>query len=60
MLFDICDVLIESSYFDEIVIVSSEDEIAKYEKYNNITHLNDDRISGVNNEYKTITRFKKT
>tara|TARA_B100001750_G_scaffold46743_1_gene34989 strand:- start:964 stop:1641 length:678 start_codon:yes stop_codon:yes gene_type:complete len=57
MLFDICDVLIESSYFDEIVIVSSEDEIAKYEKYNNITHLNDDRISGVNNAVEIGNKY---
>ena len=47
MLFDICDVLIKSEYFTEIVLVSSEEEITQYENYDDITYLRENGANGV-------------
>ena len=49
MLFDVCDVLIKSSYLNGIAIVTSENEIVQYENYEKIIHLKESHNSGVNN-----------
>ena len=49
MLFDVCDVLIKSSYLNEIAIVTSENEILQYENYDKIIHLRESHNTGVNN-----------
>ena len=49
MLFDVCDVLIKSSYLNGIAIVTSENEILQYENYDKIIHLRESHNSGVNN-----------
>ena len=49
MLFDVCDVLIKSSYLNGIAIVTSENEILQYENYDKIIHLRESHNTGVNN-----------
>ena len=66
MLFDVCDVLIKSSYLNGIAIVTSENEILQYENYDEIIHLKESHNSGVNdaveigNEYFMKEGFDAT
>ena len=66
MLFDVCDVLIKSSYLNGIAIVTSENEILQYENYDKIIHLKENHNSGVNdaveigNEYFMKEGFDAT
>ena len=66
MLFDVCDVLIKSSYLNGIAIVTSENEILQYENYDKIIHLKESHNSGVNdaveigNEYFMKEGFDAT
>ena len=66
MLFDVCDVLIKSSYLNGIAIVTSENEILQYENYDKIIHLKEGHNSGVNdaveigNEYFMKEGFDAT
>ena len=57
MLFDICDVLIKSEYFTEIVLVSSEEEITQYENYDDITYLRENEVNGVDNAVELGNRY---
>lgn len=57
MLFDICDVLIKSEYFTEIVLVSSEEEITQYESYDGITYLRENEVNGVDNAVELGNRY---
>ena len=57
MLFDICDVLIKSEYFTEIVLVSSEEEITQYENYDDITYLRENEVNGVDNAVELWNRY---
>nr|AIF12081.1 hypothetical conserved protein (cofC) [uncultured marine thaumarchaeote KM3_54_F04] len=57
MLFDICDVLIKSEYFTEIVLVSSEEEITQYESYDDITYLRENEVNGVDNAVELGNKY---
>ena len=57
MLFDICDVLIKSEYFTEIVLVSSEEEITQYESYDGITYLRENEVNGVDNAVELGNKY---
>ena len=57
MLFDVCDVLIKSSYLNGIAIVTSENEIVQYENYEKIIHLKESRNSGVNNAVEIGNKY---
>ena len=57
MLFDVCDVLIKSSYLNGIAIVTSENEILQYENYDKIIHLKESYNSGVNNAVEIGNKY---
>ena len=57
MLFDVCDVLVRSSYINEIVIVTSENEISQYENYEQIIRLEENHNSGVNNAVEIGNKY---
>jgi len=57
MLFDVCDVLIKSSYLNGVAIVTSEKEISEYKNYDKIIHLKESYNSGVNNAVEIGNKY---
>lgn len=57
MLLDICDILISSKCFAQILIVSSEDEIHKYKNDIDITFLKEKYDKGVNHAVESGNKY---